>query len=158
MRVSEIMTAPVHTIGVEESATAAWEQMRFHRMRHLVVEGEERRVVGVISASDLGGKHGELLRARRRVVDLMTEKLIVAQPETTVREAANLMRGHGVNCLPVLDRHDHLKGIVTVVDLLELIGRGAERPVSAAARPVLKDRGVVPRQATVRSGARRAAR
>ena len=88
----------------------------------------------MISASDLGGKSGEPVRARRRVIDLMTEKLVVAQPETTVREAANLMRGHAVNCLPVFDRRDHLKGIVTVVDLLELIGRGTERPVTRAAR------------------------
>ncbi len=158
MRVSDIMSAPVYTIGAEASAAAAWETMRFRRTRHLVVAGEDGRVIGVISASDLGGTHGELLRARRRVSDLMTEKVVVAQPETTVREAANLMRGHGVNCLPVFDCQDHLKGIVTVVDLLELLGRGAERPMSTAARPVLKNRGVVPRQAAERSRARRAAR
>ena len=156
MRVSEIMNAPVRTIGAEESATAAWEQMRLYRMRHLVVQGGEGRIIGVISASDLGGSHGELLRARRRVSDLMTEKLVVARPETTVREAANLMRGHGVNCLPVFDSRNHLKGIVTVIDLLELLGRGAERPMSVAVRAVMKSRGAVPQQARVRNGAKRA--
>jgi IMP dehydrogenase len=158
MRVSDIMSAPVHTIGVEEPAMAAWEAMRLRRTRHLVVTGEEGRVIGVISASDLGGKSGELVRARGRVSDLMTEKLVVAQLETTVREAANLMRGHAVNCLPVFDDRNRLKGIVTVVDLLELIGRGAERPMIAAPRAVMKNRGVVPSQATVRSRTRRAAR
>jgi CBS domain-containing protein len=158
MRVSDIMSAPVHTIGADEPATAAWEAMRLHRTRHLVVSGEEGRVIGVISASDLGGKHGELIRARRRISDLMTEKLVVAQVETTVREAANLMRGHGVNCLPVCDGRGRLKGIVTIVDLLELIGRGTERPTKAAPRAVLKSRGVVPRQATVQNRSRRAAR
>jgi CBS domain-containing protein len=53
----------------------------------------DRHVVGVISASDLGGKNGEALRARRRVRELMTEKLVTVNPETTVREAANLMLG-----------------------------------------------------------------
>ena len=158
MRVSEIMSAPAHTSGAGEPATAAWETMRLRRMHHLVVTGEEGRVTGVISASDLGGRHGELVRARRRVSDLMTEKLIVAQLETTVREAANLMRGHAVNCLPVFDGRGRLKGIVTVVDLLELIGHGTERPTKAAPRAVLKSRGVVPRQATVQNRSRRAAR
>jgi CBS domain-containing protein len=158
MRVSDIMSAPVHTIGAEEPATAAWEAMRLHGTRHLVVSGEEGRVIGVISASDLGGKHGEPVRARRRIGDLMTEKLVVAQLETTVREAANLMRGHAVNCLPVFDGRGRLKGIVTVVDLLELIGRGTERPTKAAPRAVLKSRGVVPRQATVQGRTRRTAR
>ena len=155
MRVSDIMSTPVHTIGVHEPATAAWEAMRLHRIRHLVVADRDGRVVGVISASDLGGRQGERLRARQRVGDLMIEKVVAARPETTVREAANLMRGHGVHCLPVFDARDHLKGIVTVVDLLELLGRGIERPAIPAPRAILKNRGVVPPQATVKNGARR---
>lgn len=151
MRVSEIMSAPVYAIGADETATAAWETMRFRRTRHLVVKDGEGHVVGVISGSDLGGKNGEPLRAQRRVRDLMTAKLVTARPEMTVREAANIMRGHGVNCLPVFNGRDRLKGIVTVVDLLELIGRGTERPTKPVERVVLKDRGVVPRQATVRN-------
>jgi CBS domain-containing protein len=158
MRVSEIMSTPVYTIAEDEAASAAWETMRFRRTRHLVVNDAEGHVVGVISDSDLGGKNGEPLRVRRQVRDLMTAKLVTANPEMTVREAANLMRGHGVNCLPVFNGRDRVKGIVTVMDLLELIGRGTERPTKAVERPVLKDRGVVPRQATVRNRTRRAAR
>jgi IMP dehydrogenase len=158
MRVSEITSTPVYTIGENEAATSAWETMGFRRTRHLVVNDAEGHVVGVISASDLGGKSGEPLRVRRRVRDLMTAKLVTASPETTVREAANLMGGHNVNCLPVFNGRDRLKGIVTVMDLLELIGRGTERPTKVVDRPVLKDRGVVPRQATVRNRTRRAAR
>lgn len=158
MRVNEIMSAPVYTIDANEPATTAWETMRFRRTRHLVVTGSEGRVIGVISASDLGGKHGDTVRVRRRVGDLMTEKLVVCTPETTIREAANLMRGHAVNCLPVFNGRDRLKGIVTVVDLLELIGRGAQRPMEASPRPVLKNRGVKPRQTRARQGTARAAR
>ena len=158
MRVSDIMSTPVHTIGANEPATAAWEAMRLHRIRHLVVADTDGRVVGVISTSDLGGRQGELLRAGRRVGDLMIEKVVAAQPETTVREAANLMRGHGVNCLPVFDGRDRLKGIVTVVDLLELLGRGVERPAIPGTRAVLKHRGVVPRQATAKNSTKRVSR
>ena len=56
MRVSDIMSAPVYTIEANETAAAAWETMFFCRTRHLVVTDAEGRVVGVISASDLGGK------------------------------------------------------------------------------------------------------
>ena len=86
MRVSDIMSAPVYTIEANETAAAAWETMFFCRTRHLVVTDAEGRVVGVVSASDLGGKNGESLRARRRVRDLMTEKVVTTTPETTVRE------------------------------------------------------------------------
>ena len=155
MRVSDIMSAPVYTIDADESATVAWETMRFHRTHHLVVNDAERHVVGVISAGDLGGRSGEPLRAGQRVRDLMTEKLVTVRPETTIKEAANLMRGHGVNCLPVFKGRDRLKGIVTVIDMLELIGRGTERPTKPVERLVLKNRGAVPRQARTRDSAPR---
>ena len=159
MRVFDVMSTPVHTVGAGQPATVAWELMRLHRTRHLVVEDAEHHVVGVIAASDLGGgKAGAALRARATVGDLMTEKVIVVRPETTVREAANLMRGHSINCLPVFDGRDKLKGIVTAVDLLELLGRGAERPSPVGTRAVLRSRGTKPRQALPRKTAGRAAR
>jgi acetoin utilization protein AcuB len=140
MRVQDVMSVPVATIDAGAEASAAWERMRRRRLRHLVVTGSDGRVRGVITAADLGGRSGELLRNGRQVADLMTEKLVVATPTTTVREAANLMRGHGVNCLPVF-KSGKLAGIVTALDLLELIGRGAERPVARTTRWVMKDRG-----------------
>jgi CBS domain-containing protein len=143
MRVSEVMSTPARVVGLAETAGAAWEAMRLHRTHHLVVTDAEGQVAGVVSAGDLGGKHGEPLRNGRLVSDLMTEKVVAAVPDTTVREAANLMRGHAVNCLPVFDG-SKLAGIVTALDLLELIGRGAERPVAKAVRRVMKDRGALP--------------
>jgi CBS domain-containing protein len=44
------------------------------------------------------------------------------------------MRGRSIGCVPVVDR-DRLVGIVTVSDLLEVLGRGIERP-GRKARPV----------------------
>src|SRR5690242_16041976 len=94
MRVFDVMSTPVHTVGAGDTATAAWELMRLHNTRHLVVEDSEHHVIGILAASDLGGKPGAAIRARARVGDLMTEKVVVARPDTTVREAANMMRGH----------------------------------------------------------------
>lgn len=144
MRIAEVMTAPVRTIPADAAATSAWEEMRLYRTRHLVATGRDGEVVGVISAGDLGGRRGQTLRADRRVADLMSERVISVTGHTTVREAANLMRGHQIDCLPVLEGRK-LIGIVTSLDLLELIGRGAERPVAVATRAVLKHRGDRPK-------------
>ena len=148
MRVAEIMTTPVHTVHPTDEATFAWEQMQLHRVRHLVVADAAGRAAGIVSASDLGGFSGEALRSGRHVADLMTHKVVIATPETTVREAANLMRGNAINCLPVFER-GKLVGIVTALDLLELIGRGAERPMATTERRILKDRGRAPRALAV---------
>lgn len=125
MRLQDIMSTDVETIDVNESADVAWNRMALHDIRHLVVL-KDRDVVGVLTNRDLGGSHGDSLRAGKRVGDLMVRDIAVAQPTTTVREAANLLRGRTIGCLPVLEGKT-LKGIVTIADLLELVGRGVER-------------------------------
>jgi acetoin utilization protein AcuB len=65
----------------------------------------------------------------------MTEQVVSAAPQTTLRQAANLMRGRTVGCLPVMD-DGRVVGIVTVTDILEQLGRGATRPAVRAERRV----------------------
>jgi acetoin utilization protein AcuB len=70
----------------------------------------------------------------------MTATVVVARPRTTVRQAANLMQGRSIGCLPVLEG-SRVVGIVTVTDLLEAVGRGVERPVERGRRWTLSGRG-----------------
>jgi acetoin utilization protein AcuB len=142
MRIAEIMSARVRTVGLADSAELAWDRMRLHRIHHLVVV-HDSEIVGMITDRDLGSKHGESLREGRSVRDLMTAGVITINSGATVREAANLMRGHRAGSLAVVD-DGKLVGIVTVWDLLDLIGRGAERPVAHSNRWLLKDRGKAP--------------
>jgi CBS domain-containing protein len=69
----------------------------------------------------------------------MTADVVSVPPTTPVRKAANLMRGRSIGCL-VVSVAERAVGIITVADLLELIGRGTERPVAATTRWTLKHR------------------
>jgi CBS domain-containing protein len=138
MRLQDFMSKNVDTIPATESAEKAWDLMRFRRIHHLVVT-RDRTAVGVLSDRDLGGFRGGKLREKKSVSDLMTPHLVSATGQTTVRQAANLMRGCTIGCLPVYDKGE-LAGIVTISDLLELIGRGAERPRLNAERWTLRVR------------------
>ena len=69
----------------------------------------------------------------------MTTHVVTVEPTTTVRKAANLMRGRSIRCVVVTER-GRVVGIVTVTDLLELLGRGSDRPVTTATRWTLKHR------------------
>jgi CBS domain-containing protein len=136
MRMHEVMSVPVHTIGPEASLAEAAALMHQRRIHHLVVL-DGRRVVGVLSARDLlGRKDGP-------VSSVMAPHPATATPTTTVRQAANLLRGRSLGCLPVLEDGRPV-GMVTVSDLLELVGRGAVRPVGESTPWTLADRG--PRQ------------
>lgn len=126
MRLGEIMSKKVVTVDLQASARSAWTKMQDLGIRHLVVT-ENKKLAGVISERDLGGKNGAELLRGRKVQDLMSSKLATATPKTSLREAANLMRGRMVGSLPVLE-NDRVVGIVTATDVLDALGKGASKP------------------------------
>jgi len=106
--------------------------MRRRSIHHLLVK-EGRELVGVLSARDLkrGARRGNEPR-RTVVADFMTPTVVAVQSGTSVHKAANLMRGHSIGCLIVVDAGE-ATGIVTLADLLEQAGearrhRGGRRP------------------------------
>ncbi|HEY9450062.1 MAG TPA: CBS domain-containing protein [Gemmatimonadaceae bacterium] len=123
MRLSEIMNTRVVTSRPDEAASTAWTRMRRRSIRHLVVM-DGSRLVGVLSERDLGGRTGTEMRKGRTVGKLMTPSVLSAQPETTVSEAADLMRERLIGCLPVMDG-DALAGIVTATDVFDALGIAA---------------------------------
>jgi acetoin utilization protein AcuB len=132
VRLEEVMNVDVRTADPNESAEAAWTRMRLGRFHHLVVM-EDSRVVGVISDRDLGGAKGASRRKLYTVGDLMTLNVVTARPTTTLRQAANLLRGRSIGCLPILEG-SKLVGIITVTDILDLLGRGVLRPPTGGNR------------------------
>lgn len=132
MRVEEIMTSTVITIGPDERASTAWSLMQGEGIRHLVV-ADAGRIVGMLSERDLGGRSGAGLRRGRFVRELMTKTVASAKPGATLRQAANLMRGRLIGALPVVS-NELVVGIVTATDVLEELARGSGRPAVAARR------------------------
>jgi acetoin utilization protein AcuB len=126
MRVFEVMSKGVQTVPPSMPAPDAWEVMRRKRIHHLVVaEGSD--VLGVLSDRDAGSQAGSSVRTGRMVADLMTKHAVTISPADTIKRAASLMRGRTIGCMPVVDG-ERLVGILTVSDLLELLGRGIDRP------------------------------
>jgi len=126
MRIHEVMSDPVFVVAPVTPAEDAWQLMRTRGVRHLVVK-EDSTIVGILSDSDAGGPSGTAVRAGAIVADLMDRHFVAIGRNDTVRSAANLMRGRGIGCLPVVDR-GRLVGVVTVADMLAVIGGGADRP------------------------------
>jgi CBS domain-containing protein len=132
------MTEVVETVTPAAGAEEAWNLMATKRIRHLVV-AHGRKIVGIVSDRDLGGSRGAAVRRNAAVKDLMVEPVVTVPPTTTLRKAANLMRGRSIGCLVVAEA-GRVAGIITVADLLELIGRGVDRPLAATRRWTLKHR------------------
>ena len=139
MHLADIMSRDVRTVRPEEPVTSAWALMRTHGIHHLVVMSSAHDVAGIVSARDLGGRRGPSPTDARTVAEVMATDVVSAAPETTLRRAANLMRNQSLGCLPVL-ANGRVIGILTLADVLELVGRGVERPVARSKRYTLRHR------------------
>lgn len=53
-----------------------------------------------------------------RASDVMTRSVVTVRTDTSVADAAALLRDHGITSMPVLDEDDRVIGIVSEVDLL----------------------------------------
>jgi CBS domain-containing protein len=128
MRVFEIMSDRVTTVTPDTRVAAARTQMETARAAYLVVT-TGRRVVGVVSRRDLdsGAAPGAL------VEEVMTSPAVTIERTAPVRKAANLMEGRTLAFLPVTD-HGRLAGVVTITELLRLVGKGADRPQTQTRR------------------------
>jgi CBS domain-containing protein len=134
MRLSDVMSSPVVTVEAGMSVREAQAVMRTKGFHHLAVRVDGKGI-GVVCHHDLA-----TARPDQEILEVLPAQVVTATPRTTVRQAANLMRGRAVGCLLVVEREKPV-GIVTVSDLLMLVGKGVERPVAQSRRWTLRDRG-----------------
>lgn len=125
MKASGVMTREVKCASSDMSLQDAYRVMTDLNIRHLPVV-ERGRLCGIISDRDL------LLRAHRNpdgslvlsglVGEIMTLNPVTCRADDTVATIAQLMLEHGIDCVPVTDMGEELKGIVTSRDLVGLVG------------------------------------
>lgn len=123
--VGQFMTTDLFTIGPDDLVDLAASVMTWRHIRHVPVEDNDGRLVGLVS-------HRSLLKLLTRgpsldekpltVRDIMTSNPITVTSTTHTLEAMDIMRENRVGCLPVLD-DGRLVGIVTSYDFLDASAR-----------------------------------
>ena len=139
MRVERIMTRNPVIVAPWDSLRRAIALIKEGGFRRLPVVGEQR-LVGIVTDRDIRLDsnspiilrekwHDEYLLDHVKVEACMTPDPIAVTPDTSVEEAAKLMRDRKVGGLPVM-QGDELVGIVTETDVLnyfiELLESGDE--------------------------------
>lgn len=121
-RVGQFMSTDLFTVRPEDVVDFAATLMDWRHVRHVPVEDNKGRLVGLVShrallrlvANGLAGK------ANRVTVDeIMNKTPLTVSPETSTVEAIRIMREEKVSCLPVT-RKNKLVGIVTEHDLIRV--------------------------------------
>ena len=148
-RIRDIMSKEVVYIDCGDTVHEALNLMVENRVSALPVVNGKLQCVGMISTSDLVGiardvnedlldldeltsLRGAWLVDKLRqefgdtsLVDLMSLDVETVGPETTINEAAREMLRYQVHRLPVVDQKKRLLGIVSTMDLLQVLAEGA---------------------------------
>jgi CBS domain-containing protein/gamma-glutamylcysteine synthetase len=130
LRVEQYMQTDLITVSQDEPVDLVAQLMDWNRSRHVLVEDEANRLVGLVSQRALlrliGTYHPEQMDGPLAVSEVMQPNPVTVAPETTTLEAIGLMRRHRVSCLPVV-KNGHLIGIVTEDQYMEIAGRLLEQ-------------------------------
>ena len=119
--VGQFMSTDLFTVRPDDLVDLAASVMDWRHIRHVPVEDEAGRLVGLVS-------HRDLLRLLARGVteqsnapvavrQIMKPDPVTITPDTPTLDAIALMRGRRVGCLPVVEAGT-LVGIVTAQDFL----------------------------------------
>ena len=117
MKVSELMTEAVETVGPEQTAREAASFMLSADTGSIpVIEGD--RLIGMITDRDIAVRgvargHGPETLVR----DLMSDDLVCAREDDDVESAAARMSEAQVRRLPVIDNEARLCGMLSLGDL-----------------------------------------
>jgi len=113
-------------VAVEVAIRYARQQIRNNpeTLYYLYVLDAEQRLQGVISFRDLFAAPGEAL-----VADVMRRDPITVREETDQEEVARVIETNDLLAVPVVDEAGHVKGIVTVDDIVDVIREEATEDI-----------------------------
>ena len=143
LRVQDWMTVDPIAISAGASVAEARARMEHHDIRRLLVNLDDGQLAGIISWGDVAAawpspftlldpSEVRAMMDSILVDEIMSTELVVADPETTLAEAASLMFEHRVGALPVVINGKAI-GILTSSDILQglvriLVHPGAVEP------------------------------
>ena len=124
--VGQFMSTDLFTVRPDDLVDLAASVMHWRHVRHVPVEDDEGRLVGLLSHRSLlrllAGRGTGPSNGAVTVRDIMRAEPLTVSPQTPTLEAIDLMRAHNVGCLPVVEQ-GALVGIVTAHDFLNASAR-----------------------------------
>lgn len=141
MKVRDLMTSQVITVGPKASLKEAARRMIEAGVSGLLVTGEDGDLLGVITEADfVKGESGRRATKRARLLrwmgngdeipstelfveDVMTSDVISLGPDADHAEAARIMRKAGIKRIPIVEDDGTLRGIVSRADILRAFAR-----------------------------------
>jgi CBS domain-containing protein len=137
--VGQFMSTDLFTVQPDDLIDLAASVMDWRHIRHVPVENQQGRLVGLVTHRNLLRLVSHGIREKDIYVitvgEIMVENPMTVTPSTPTLKAMEIMREHRIGCLPVVE-NDQLVGIVTSYDFLDAAARLFREHLAPAAEAV----------------------
>lgn len=105
------------TLGVNATVRDAFKLMEDFKIGGIPIVDDQNKLIGILTNRDLRFE----ARNNRPVYELMTkENLVTAPAGTTLTQAKEILQGHKIEKLPVVDKDNTLVGLITYKDIMKV--------------------------------------
>jgi CBS domain-containing protein len=143
MKAADVMVSNVITVGPEATVQEVADILLKNRISGLPVTGPRGELLGIVSEGDLlrrpeagtmrrpswwlgllasnEGLAADYIKSHsRKIVDVMTRRVVTATPETPVADIATLLEKHAIKRVPIVE-DGKIVGIVSRANLLQAL-------------------------------------
>ncbi len=136
IKIREIMTSDVMSVHDSEKLSAVAGIFRENPIHHVpVLKG--KKPVGIISTQDIFKLIFDFDSTDTRMLDtlldhtyeiknVMTDKLVIFEEESTLKDAAKILSDSSLHSILIVDKKGDLTGIVTTTDLIRFLYKNIE--------------------------------
>jgi CBS domain-containing protein len=115
--VGQIMSTQLFVIHEQDLADLATSIMLWNDIHHLLVENDQSELAGLLTWTHIQKNHKKYKSENYTISEIMIAEPLTIRPETSIREAIELMKANEYGCLPVVSKNE-LLGIITINDVL----------------------------------------
>lgn len=92
-------------------------------INHLPVVDNEGKLMGIVTSWDIANA---IAKGKVKLKDVMTKKVVIAREDEPVDVIARRIDKYEISGLPIVDKNNKVKGMITAEDISRLIGESAK--------------------------------
>lgn len=116
--VKDLKIKPIITAKAEDAISGVASKLVDNNINHLPVVDKNNRLMGIVTSWDIA--HA-VAKGSKKLTEVMTKKVVVAMEDEPVEVIARRIDKHEISGVPIVDRANLVKGMITAEDISRLI-------------------------------------
>ena len=116
--VSEIKSKPLIIASPNDDISDVAKRMVQNSVNHLPVVDADKKLLGIVTSWDIANA---VAKGKTMLKDVMTKKVVIAREDEPVDIIARRIDKHEISGLPIIDKNNRVKGMITAEDISRLM-------------------------------------